>query len=122
MEEQQRLPDVGSRCGVLLPPNGCEGSDIMSGFLERLMAVVASRGDLGYAEQVAQDALLVAAEMKDAELTFRLAQLQLKLRQQLVAERMLEKLLAVPQKLGDLVNVLTGAAAKALLTDKTTEK
>ena len=122
MEEQQRLPDVGSRCGASLPPNGCEGSNMMSGFLERLMSVVASRGDLAYAEQVAQDALLVAAELKDAELTFRLAQLQLSLRQQQVAERKQEKLMAVPQKLGDQVNVLTGAAAKALLTDKTTEK
>ena len=53
MEEQQRLPDVGSRCGALLHPGGCEGSDKISGFLERLMSVVASRGDLGYAEQVA---------------------------------------------------------------------
>lgn len=60
---------------------------MISGFLERLMSVVASRDDLGYAEQVAQDALLVAAEMKDADLTFRMAQLQLNLRQQLVAQR-----------------------------------
>lgn len=37
---------------------------MMSGFLERLMSVVASRGDLAYAEQVAQDALLVAAAQK----------------------------------------------------------
>lgn len=95
---------------------------MMSGFLERLMSVVASRGDLAYAEQVAQDALLVAAELKDAELTFRLAQLQLSLRQQQVAERKQEKLTAVPQKLGDQVNVLTGAAAKALLTEKSADK
>jgi len=122
MEEQQRLPDVGSRCGALVHPNGCEGSDMISGFLERLMSVVASRGDLGYAEQVAQDALLVAAEMKDADLTFRMAQLQLNLRQQLVAERKQEKLLAVPQKLGDQVNLLTGAAAQALLTEKSADK
>ena len=122
MEEQQRLPDVGSRCGALVPPNGCEGSDMISGFLERLMSVVASRGDLGYAEQVAQDALLVAAEMKDADLTFRMAQLQLNLRQQLVAERKKEKLMAVPQKLGDQVNLLTGVAAQALLTEKSADK
>ena len=122
MEEQQRLPDVGSRCGASLPPNGCEGSNMISGFLERLMSVVASRGDLGYAEQVAQDALLVSAEMKDAELTFRMAQLQLNLRQQLVAERKQEKLMAMPQKLGDQVNLLTGAAAQALLTEKSADK
>ena len=122
MEERQRLPDVGSRCGALLHPSGCEGSDKISGFLERLMSVVASRGDLGYAEQVAQDALLVAAEMKDADLTFRMAQLQLNLRQQLVAERKKEKLMAVPQKLGDQVNLLTGVAAQALLTEKSADK
>ena len=122
MEEQQRLPDMGSRCGTLLPPNGCEGSDMISGFLERFMSVVASRGDLGYAEQVAQDALLVTAEMKDAELTFRMSQLQLSLRQQLVAERKQEKLMAMPKKLGDQVNVLTGVAAQALLTEKSADK
>ena len=95
---------------------------MISGFLERLMSVVASRGDLGYAEQVAQDALLVAAEMKDADLTFRMAQLQLNLRQQLVAERKKEKLMAVPQKLGDQVKWLTGVAAQALLTEKSADK
>ncbi len=30
MEEQQRLPDVGSRCGASLVPNGCEGSNIVT--------------------------------------------------------------------------------------------
>jgi len=30
--------------------------------------------------------------------------------------------LAVPQKLGDQVNLLTGVAAQALLTDKSTDK
>ena len=95
---------------------------MISSFLERLMSVVASRGDLGYAEQVAQDALLVSAEMKDPELTFRMAQLQLNLRQQLVAERKQEKLMAMPQKLGDQVNLLTGAAAQALLTEKSADK
>ena len=94
----------------------------MSGFLERLMSVVVSRGDLAYAEQVAQDALLAAAEMKDAELTFRMSQLQLSLRQQLVAERKQEKLMAMPKKLGDQVNVLTGVAAQALLTEKSADK
>jgi hypothetical protein len=86
------------------------------------MSVVALRSDLGYAERVAQDALLVAAELKDAELTFRLAQLQLSLRQQQVAERKQEKLMAVPQKLGDQVNLLTGVAAQALLTEKSADK
>ena len=113
---------MGSRCGTLSPPNGCEGSDMISGFLERFMSVVASRGDLGYAEQVAQDALLVTAEMKNAELTFRMSQLQLSLRQQLVAERKQEKLMAMPKKLGDQVNVLTGVAAQALLTEKSADK
>ena len=95
---------------------------MISGFLERLMSVVASRGDLGYAEQVAQDALLVTAEMKDAELTFRMSQLQLSLRKQLVAERKQEKLMAMPKKLGDQVNVLTGVAAQALLSEKSADK
>ena len=65
---------------------------MISGFLERLMSVVA------------------------------MAQLQLNLRQQLVAERKKEKLMAVPQKLGDQVNLLTGVAAQALLTEKSADK
>ena len=51
-----------------------------------------------------------------------MAQLQLNLRQQLVAERKKEKLMAVPQKLGDQVNLLTGVAAQALLTEKSADK
>ena len=64
----------------------------------------------------------MGTSLKDPELTLRLAQLQMSLRQQQVAERKQEKLMAVPQKLGDQVNLLTGAAAQALLTEKAVEK
>ena len=120
MEERQQLPNTGGSCeGLTAPEHSAEEDNSKVAFLSKMMAKVALRGDLDYAQKVAEDVMLAALETGEVKLAQMLGTTVANLRQQQLMEKQKQQHLLEqqkqpwPQKLADQFNLLFGKDAAA---------
>ena len=115
MDKERQLPKTDGSCWAESSPStaGTESNQTVA-LLKQIMAVVAMRGDLDYAQDVAHDMLLALLQCGYGEEAACISKLELTLRQQQLNEKTKQQR-QFPEKLADQLNLLTGSAAQALL-------
>ena len=111
MEERQQLPYKEGGCWEKTSPiNSAEESSLVVALLQRLMGKVTSRGDLEYAQKVAEDTILALLDVGMIQPAQDMGQMVVNLRQQHVLEKK-QQMAPWLQKLADQFNVLMGKDA-----------